>query len=165
MSDVRNPRGRGWGGLARLRGGRIYCRPGRFTAAAMHLVNLSVVLIACFQSISIFICVTAPSVVSGTANNATVSMSLENYQLSKSKDSNEYFRGRRHSSVEMNISCETHTDNLVRQHCVLWSAPVGDADGCVKRHKLFFFFFLAQLHNNSHQAGIWISSVCLFCTL
>lgn len=41
--------------------------------------------------LSIYLCVRELSVVVGTFDKAAVTVSLENYQLSKGKDNNEYF--------------------------------------------------------------------------
>lgn len=94
MSDVTNPRARGWGNLAPL---KIYCR-----AVRSHSGTLP------WYDISMFICATELNVDFGTFIEVAVSVSLENYQLSK--DSNEYFRGSvtpQQKLMQMHMSKET----------------------------------------------------------
>lgn len=96
MSDVRNPRVRGWGSLALQTGYSIYCRQGGHTVVATQFLNLSVakysvsVSMIHYHNMYLF---NRIKCCFADFNEATVHVSLENYQLNKSKDRDEYFRG------------------------------------------------------------------------
>lgn len=81
----------------------------------------------------------------GDFSKATVLGSLENYHLSTSKDSNEYFRS---------ASPEQERMSHVKHTPIVWFSSIVY---CVKRHE-----HNSWQHNNCHQTGIYICSAYSF---